>query len=162
MRVRPNCVLEQELWSRGVTAVAGVDEVGVGALAGPVMAAAVILAPDAIVDGLADSKLLTPKRREALVLRDQRTRRCYWHRAADGGGSGSAECILSGDGGTRTRSQSFGEHPSLTYLLQLCDRGYLGEAYLQHIEAFDVGYFCPTPRKGKIRNPSGRIGLPSR
>jgi ribonuclease HII len=66
MRVRRNCVLEQELWSRGVTAVAGVDEVGVGALAGPVMAAAVILAPDAIVDGLADSKLLTPKRREAL------------------------------------------------------------------------------------------------
>jgi hypothetical protein len=102
MRVRPNCVLEQELWSRGVTAVAGVDEVGVGALAGPVMAAAVILAPDAIVDGLADSKLLTPKRREALFWRDQRTRRCYWHRAADGGGSGSAECILSGDGGTRT------------------------------------------------------------
>jgi len=49
-----------------VTAVAGVDEVGVGALAGPVTAAAVILAPDAIVDGLADSKLLTPKRREVL------------------------------------------------------------------------------------------------
>jgi ribonuclease HII len=66
MRVRPNCVLEQELWGRGVTAVAGVDEVGVGALAGPVIAAAVVLAPDAIVDGVADSKLLTPKRREAL------------------------------------------------------------------------------------------------
>ena len=66
MRVRPNCVLEQELWSRGVKAVAGVDEFGVGALAGPVMAAAVILAPDAIIHGLADSKLLTPKRCEAL------------------------------------------------------------------------------------------------
>jgi hypothetical protein len=66
MRIRPNCVLEQELWGRGVRAVAGVDEVGVGAIAGPVMAAAVILASDAIVDGLADSKLLTPKRREAL------------------------------------------------------------------------------------------------
>src|SRR6202035_865358 len=38
MRVPPNCVLEQELWGRGVTAVAGVDEVGVGALAGPLMA----------------------------------------------------------------------------------------------------------------------------
>jgi ribonuclease HII len=62
MRLRPNCVLEQELWSRGVTALA----VGVGALAGPVMAAAVILAPDAIVDGLEDSKLLTPERRETL------------------------------------------------------------------------------------------------
>ena len=46
--------------------VAGVDEVGVGALAGRVVAAAVILAPDATVDGLADSKLLTAKRRQAL------------------------------------------------------------------------------------------------
>jgi len=43
-----------------------VDEVGVGALAGPVVAAAVILTPHAIVEGLADSKLLTSKRREAL------------------------------------------------------------------------------------------------
>ncbi len=66
MRVRPNYFLERELWSRGVSAVAGVDEAGVGALAGPVVAAAVILVPDAIIDGLADSKLLTPKRREAL------------------------------------------------------------------------------------------------
>jgi ribonuclease HII len=38
----------------------------VGALAGPVVAAAVILAPNVTIDGLADSKLLTPKRREAL------------------------------------------------------------------------------------------------
>jgi ribonuclease HII len=52
-----------------VTTVAGVDQVGVGALAGPVVAAAVILAPDATVDGLADSKLLTPKRRQALFTR---------------------------------------------------------------------------------------------
>jgi ribonuclease HII len=43
-----------------------VDEVGVGALARPVVAAAVILAPNVTVDGLADSKLLTPKRRETL------------------------------------------------------------------------------------------------
>jgi len=46
--------------------VAGVDEVGRGPLAGPVIAAAVILAPDRPVDGLADSKKLSPKRREAL------------------------------------------------------------------------------------------------
>jgi len=45
---------------------AGVDEVGVGALAGPVIAAAVILAPGTIIEGLADSKLLTAKRRDAL------------------------------------------------------------------------------------------------
>jgi ribonuclease HII len=64
MRIRPNCFLERELWGAGVRTVAGVDEVG--ALAGPVVAAAVILAPGAIIEGLADSKLLTPKRREAL------------------------------------------------------------------------------------------------
>jgi ribonuclease HII len=46
--------------------VAGVDEVGVGALAGPVVVAAIILSPEAKIDGLADSKLLTPKRRQAL------------------------------------------------------------------------------------------------
>ncbi len=50
----------------GVAAIAGMDEVGVGALAGPVVAAAVILVQNPIVDGLADSKLLTPKRREEL------------------------------------------------------------------------------------------------
>ena len=50
----------------------GVDEVGVGALAGPVIAAAVILAPGTIIKGLADSKLLTAKRRQALfaVIRE--------------------------------------------------------------------------------------------
>jgi ribonuclease HII len=51
--------LERQFWGRGVTAVAGVDEVGVGALAGSVVAAAVILAPNVTVDGLADSKRLT-------------------------------------------------------------------------------------------------------
>jgi ribonuclease HII len=51
---------------QGVTTVAGVDEVGVGALAGPVIAAAVILAPGTIIKGLADSKLLTAKRREVV------------------------------------------------------------------------------------------------
>jgi ribonuclease HII len=66
MRVQPDFVLEQELWCRGLAAVAGVDEVGVGALAGPVIAAAVILAPDTIIDGVADSKLLSPRRRQAL------------------------------------------------------------------------------------------------
>ena len=66
MRVRPDFNLEWELWRSGVQAVAGVDEAGVGALAGPVVAAAVILASNSVVDGLADSKLLSPKRRETL------------------------------------------------------------------------------------------------
>jgi len=67
MRIRPSFALEQELWGRGVTAIAGVDEVGVGAFAGLVIAAAVILAPGTIIDGLADSKLLSAKRREGLL-----------------------------------------------------------------------------------------------
>lgn len=46
--------------------VAGVDEVGRGPLAGAVVAAAVILDPDNPIEGLADSKKLTEKRREAL------------------------------------------------------------------------------------------------
>jgi ribonuclease HII len=48
--------------------VCGVDEVGRGPLAGPVVAAAVILDPDRPIDGLADSKKLTEGRREALFL----------------------------------------------------------------------------------------------
>ncbi len=46
--------------------LAGVDEVGRGPLAGPVVTAAVILHPDRPIEGLADSKKLTEKRREAL------------------------------------------------------------------------------------------------
>jgi len=48
--------------------VAGVDEAGRGPLAGPVIAAAVILDPENPVTGLKDSKQLTPSRREALYL----------------------------------------------------------------------------------------------
>ncbi|NOX93057.1 MAG: ribonuclease HII [Gammaproteobacteria bacterium] len=46
--------------------VAGVDEVGRGPLAGPVVTAAVILDPERPVSGLADSKVLSEKKREAL------------------------------------------------------------------------------------------------
>jgi len=47
--------------------LAGVDEAGRGPLAGPVVAAAVILNPEAPVEGLADSKKLSAKRREVLA-----------------------------------------------------------------------------------------------
>ena len=46
--------------------IAGIDEAGRGPLAGPVVAAAVIIAPDRRIKGLADSKLLPPERREEL------------------------------------------------------------------------------------------------
>jgi ribonuclease HII len=57
---------EAQAWRAGVTRVAGLDEAGRGPLAGPVVAAAVILDPDRRVRGLADSKLLTAERREEL------------------------------------------------------------------------------------------------
>lgn len=52
----------------GLTRIAGVDEVGRGPLAGPVVAAAVILDPDRPIDGLRDSKQLTAVRRETLAV----------------------------------------------------------------------------------------------
>lgn len=52
--------------ARGFQRIAGVDEVGRGPLAGPVVAAAVVLDPERIPDGLNDSKKLSAKKREAL------------------------------------------------------------------------------------------------
>lgn len=54
-------------WSNRGQFVAGVDEVGRGPLAGPVVAAAVILDPASPIEGLMDSKKLTEKRREVLA-----------------------------------------------------------------------------------------------
>jgi ribonuclease HII len=62
----PDFTFEEDLISRGALCVAGVDEVGRGPLAGPVTAAAVILDPANIPDGLNDSKMLSRKKREAL------------------------------------------------------------------------------------------------
>jgi ribonuclease HII len=72
---------ERELHARGFHAVAGVDEVGRGALFGPVFAGAVILSPDRPVRGLNDSKLLEPERREVLAERI-RERAVAWAIAA--------------------------------------------------------------------------------
>jgi len=63
-------IYETEAWQSGLTLVAGVDEAGRGPLAGPVVAAAVIFNPEAILqlpvewDGLTDSKQLTEKKRD--------------------------------------------------------------------------------------------------
>jgi ribonuclease HII len=61
--------VERELWAAGCTRVAGCDEVGVGPLAGPVVAAAVIVAPDFRLRGVDDSKKLSAARRAALAER---------------------------------------------------------------------------------------------
>jgi ribonuclease HII len=58
---------ERELWADGFERVAGVDEAGVGPLAGPVVAAAVIFRPGFGIAGVDDSKKLTPERRELLA-----------------------------------------------------------------------------------------------
>jgi ribonuclease HII len=58
---------ELALWATGIERIAGVDEVGVGPLAGPVVAAAVIFSPGGGVLGVDDSKKLTPDRRVALA-----------------------------------------------------------------------------------------------
>lgn len=55
---------ERQLHAEGFELVAGVDEAGRGALAGPLVAAAVILPEPFDIDGLADSKVLTPEQRE--------------------------------------------------------------------------------------------------
>ncbi len=57
---------EQAAWRRGLTRVAGVDEAGRGPLAGPVVAAAVILSPGGRIEGVDDSKRLTAEERTRL------------------------------------------------------------------------------------------------
>lgn len=59
-------IYEENLRARGVRYPAGLDEAGRGPLAGPVVAAAVILPPDAYIPGLRDSKKLSEKQRLAL------------------------------------------------------------------------------------------------
>jgi len=64
--LRPDFTMEAGLMRDGHAPVVGLDEVGRGPLAGPVVAAAVILDPEKIPDGLNDSKLLTEAARDAL------------------------------------------------------------------------------------------------
>jgi ribonuclease HII len=67
--VRPTFARERAALKRGIWPVAGCDEAGRGPLAGPVVAAAVVLDPKRIPKGLNDSKKLTPKQREKLYLK---------------------------------------------------------------------------------------------
>jgi ribonuclease HII len=57
---------ESAAWRRGITRLAGVDEAGRGPLAGPVVAAAVVLPPGERITGVDDSKRLLPEERERL------------------------------------------------------------------------------------------------
>jgi len=87
----PNLAFEQALWRQGVLRVAGLDEAGRGALAGPVYAATVILprGSDGLAEALAgvrDSKQLTPQQREQFAPIIQRRALAWsvgWAEAAE-------------------------------------------------------------------------------
>lgn len=57
---------ERPLYDKGIKYVAGIDEVGRGPLAGPVVTCAVILKPDVLIEGVNDSKKVSEKNREKL------------------------------------------------------------------------------------------------
>ncbi len=80
-KIRCDGTIEREVRARGFRSVAGVDEVGRGALFGPVFAAAVILSQDRPIRGLNDSKQLDAERREVLAERI-RERAVAWAVAA--------------------------------------------------------------------------------
>jgi len=74
MRVDPDTFFEAQLWNSGLQYVAGLDEAGRGALAGPVAVGAVILPNDPMLlsrtlVGVRDSKQMTPLERESLAPR---------------------------------------------------------------------------------------------
>jgi ribonuclease HII len=73
-RDKPDTVFENELWNSGLLHIAGLDEAGRGALAGPVAVGAVILPNDttllsSTLAGARDSKQMTPRQRESLAPR---------------------------------------------------------------------------------------------
>ena len=75
-------VFERELWLKGIELVAGVDEVGRGPLAGPVLAAAVILKPGHSILSLDDSKKLSEKKRQALLEQIKESALCVAYGSA--------------------------------------------------------------------------------
>ena len=72
-RLRRMLRYEKRLWKSGVRRVAGVDEVGMGPLAGPIVAAAVVFSPGVSIHSIDDSKKLKPELRNQLdrLIREQ-------------------------------------------------------------------------------------------
>jgi ribonuclease HII len=69
MAKQPDFSYESHFWNRGISVVAGADEVGRGAFAGPVVTAVVAFAPDTKIEiEIADSKILSPAKRERASL----------------------------------------------------------------------------------------------
>ncbi len=67
LRIQNMLNFERLLWKSGVRSIAGVDEVGVGPLAGPVVAAAVVFPPGTELAGIDDSKQIEPEQRTKLA-----------------------------------------------------------------------------------------------
>jgi ribonuclease HII len=72
-RLRTLLRRERDLWSQGFARIAGLDEAGVGPLAGPVVAAAVVFPSGTGIRGVDDSKKLAPERRLALAIEIRET-----------------------------------------------------------------------------------------
>ena len=89
---RPTFRRERAALKRGVWPVAGCDEAGRGPLAGPVVAAAVILDPDDVPRGLDNSKRLTRERREVLYERICAARRWRWRWRRRGASIATTSC----------------------------------------------------------------------
>lgn len=89
--VAPTLAIERSLWAEGLEIVAGVDEVGRGSWAGPLVVGAAVLPPDRRVNGVRDSKLLTERQRERLFERV-----APWCRAWALGAASSRECDTLG------------------------------------------------------------------
>ena len=83
----PTRQLEKELWAAGHDVIVGIDEVGRGAWAGPLMVGAAILPREKRVNGVRDSKLLTERNRELLF-----DRVAGWCEAWAVGGASQEEC----------------------------------------------------------------------
>lgn len=83
MASRCQSKFEREARAQGYRIIAGVDEVGRGALFGPVFAAAVVLSPDRPIRGLRDSKILPADRREVLAGRIRERAICWAVAAID-------------------------------------------------------------------------------
>ena len=71
-RIEALASAERELWARGARRVAGIDEAGMAPLAGPVVAAAVVLPPHTVIEGIDDSKRLAADRRDELAAEIRR------------------------------------------------------------------------------------------
>ena len=77
VRLEKMKLYEREAWEKGFKLVAGVDEVGRGPLAGPVLAAAVILPQEVSINGINDSKKLSPAKRDILFEEVKKQAVCW-------------------------------------------------------------------------------------